>query len=193
MFAVSWLSDNPPGAPSSAATLSICSAVVNVAFVDLPNPETLELSPPPAAFLRALDALPLQRLSIALHSLARLITGPRAQHVWARITHLALLGRTQWDPAQALPHLPRLTHLSTYASGFSNDDCRYALTHCTALEVLVIVCPSRSFLKTQAQARLRSERDSRLVVLIVREFLEEWETGETGCADYVIAPADDLD
>ncbi|KAJ7471138.1 hypothetical protein FB451DRAFT_1176323 [Mycena latifolia] len=168
------------------STLSIFVAAVNVAFVNLPVD-----GPLPAAFVHLLKSLPLQHLSLELDTLSELIGGPTVnalpQSVWYRLTHLHLLNRSNASDCarSVLPHLPCLTHLAAQVTGFSNAECYFVLAQCAALQVFALVCPSRAFLKMHAPARRRPARDPRVVLLIVREFVEGWETGARGGADYL--------
>ncbi|KAJ7432002.1 hypothetical protein FB451DRAFT_1420952 [Mycena latifolia] len=154
------------------STLSIFVAAVNVAFVNLPVD-----GPLPAAFVHLLKSLPLQHLSLELDTLSELIGGPTVnalpQSVWYRLTHLHLLNRSNASDCarSVLPHLP-------------NAECYFVLAQCAALQVFALVCPSRAVLKMHAPARRRPARDPRVVLLIVREFVEEWETGARGGTDY---------
>jgi hypothetical protein len=162
--------------------LSRCGATVNLAFFDtrLWHPNLLPI----------LGALPLQRLSSTLRSIAQLFPWPNpfdgSHLLFSCITHLDILDwfepGDEWRTWSGLAQIPQLTHLST-ANFMSKSVVQGVLRHCKSLKVLVIIFRSQIRLD---ECRLRWDftDDPRYVMLLVADRLLDWEAGARGGEDY---------
>ncbi|KAJ7323824.1 hypothetical protein DFH08DRAFT_817304 [Mycena albidolilacea] len=161
--------------------LSSCSGTKNLMIVGQ------DLEPD----LNILHKMRLQRLDIGL---------PPATSEWARITlahpalsfitHLCLSENTRsddypWDDAwghlaslPALTHLALTEHLSRALLPQILEDCRRLLVAVT------LYYKEKSRHRANAFARTLTIRDPRIVVAIVNDFPENWETGARGGDDY---------
>ncbi|KAJ7111025.1 hypothetical protein C8R44DRAFT_883468 [Mycena epipterygia] len=109
-------------------------------------------------------------------------------HLFAQITHLEILG---WDndsqirvKAEELILIPRLTHLGFHGKDGRPSLCARILDHCALLEVLAIICPSKTHLNVIAPNYGALAADPRFVVLVVGSRVSNWEAGACGHKDY---------
>ncbi|KAJ6542550.1 hypothetical protein B0H10DRAFT_1970496 [Mycena sp. CBHHK59/15] len=153
--------------------LAVCDATVNLTLLSVTGgPELLSL----------LGALQLQRLTVAFNLLFPALDF--AHPLFAQITHLDVYDNDGWETWSNVSQIPRLTHLSFHESQIPNPVCQGALTHCKALEVLVIVCSTQYILDNDAPDRAALAPDPRFVMLVVVDPLVDWETGARGGEDY---------
>ncbi|KAJ6529223.1 hypothetical protein B0H19DRAFT_1193455 [Mycena capillaripes] len=162
--------------------LSACGAITNLLLFFVGD----------EAHLDRLARLPLQRLSVYL----QLLFPPPAEKdfghpLFANITHLdiwyTMRDSKRWESWSKLALIPRLSHLSFHDDHISPAVHRGALKHCKFLKVLAIIYTSRKDLRRgQTPARADLASDPRFVILLVPDFLGDWETGARGGEDYWI-------
>ncbi|KAJ7021969.1 hypothetical protein C8F04DRAFT_1139394 [Mycena alexandri] len=157
--------------------LSTCTGTVNLALFNADVDSTL---------LPALAKLRLQRLSAVLGDLFSTRSAPDFAHpLFANLTHLDVLDKRDggWAGWVGLPTLPRLTHLS-FNDDISNSVCEGALEHCTQLRVLVIVWANHTTMQADPYDRTALAEDPRFVMIVVNQYLRDWEAGAAGGEDY---------
>ncbi|KAJ6471659.1 hypothetical protein C8R47DRAFT_1222189 [Mycena vitilis] len=152
--------------------LSQCGAITNLVLFFVGN----------STHLPRLEALPLRRLSVMLQLLFP--TGRNFTHpLFTNLTHLDIWTPTTdrgWEHWSGLALIPHLSHLSFHESeNITNMLCQRVLNHCRLLEVLVII--AQDFHMDRQDV---AERDARLVVIYVPNFLGDWARGAEGDEDY---------
>ncbi|KAF7378154.1 hypothetical protein MSAN_00239900 [Mycena sanguinolenta] len=162
--------------------LSFCGAAVDVACIST----TWEHYPD----LSLLRTQPLRRLSFTLRALKQLFPWPdpfNGRHAFfSQITHLRILDWIgEWHTWSGLAQMPHLTHVSS--DTISDSALRGVLQHCKLLEVFVFVfAPQFRLHEKVAEQAARAARfgDSRVVILVVKDRLSDWESGARGGEDF---------
>jgi hypothetical protein len=166
--------------------LSPCTLVVNVALHRVGGSTT--------SLLSVLSALPLQRLSIYADRLF-LHRGAFTHSIFNHITHFACVdwyNCMDWysddRDAWGFAHIPRLTHLALggwTAFDEENEQSRDILKQCKTLQVLVSIWSEKASLLADVPYRGElAADDPRFVMLLARNFEEDWEMGARGGEDY---------
>jgi hypothetical protein len=157
--------------------LSKCSGVVRLGIFQM------LLSP---AFLPSLASMHLQRLAADLGSLFD-GGGVDFGHVlFARLTHLDILDlvlANEWP--SGFGRIPCLTHIS-FSSPAEPAFFQNVLAHCWRLEVLVAISESSGTNSLQEffAGCVHLCEDVRAVLMLDDDFLDDWEIGVEGGADY---------
>ncbi|KAJ7154502.1 hypothetical protein C8R46DRAFT_1117539 [Mycena filopes] len=159
------------------AVLSTCRATTNLLLFFTGHPTHLPL----------LNAMPLRRLSVLLQLL---FPSPVEKDVtlplFANITHLDIFYylNEPWESWSKLAKMPNLSHLSFHDHYISNAICQGVLKQCKSLEVLAIVFTTRDALRKQAPKRAPLGADPRFVMMLLADYLGDWENGAHGGEDY---------
>ncbi|KAJ7176965.1 hypothetical protein C8R46DRAFT_1213535 [Mycena filopes] len=165
-----------------APLLSKCSGTQYLAIYQTPlDPTQLPL----------IAAMPVRRLSVDLTALF----GRRAEidlrhSLFQRLTHWDIFETDLEDSWMAgLAALPCLTHISFNTDltlGVHQDEptfFRTLLADCKSLEVLILVFLSKEERQHIIQDYTYFGEDPRSVLMVVGDFLADWELGATGGAD----------
>ncbi|KAJ7773985.1 hypothetical protein B0H16DRAFT_115870 [Mycena metata] len=159
------------------SVLATCTGTTNLALFNVDVDPTL---------LPVLAQLRLERLSAVLGDLFPTPSAPNFAHpLFANLTHLDVLDWRDggWAGWIGLRALPRLTHLS-FNDDISNSVCEGALEHCAQLRVLVIVWTNHATMQADPYDRTGLGEDQRFVMIVVNEYLRDWEAGAGGGEDY---------
>ncbi|KAJ7148238.1 hypothetical protein C8R46DRAFT_1044784 [Mycena filopes] len=157
------------------AVLSTCTGTTNLALFNA------DIDP---SLLPVLARLPLQRLSAVLGDLFP--SRPDFTHpLFTHLTHLDVLDWRDggWAGWAGLALLPALTHLS-FNDDISTSACLGALAHCAQLQVLIVVWATRAAAQDDPYDRAPLAEDPRFVMIVVHEYLKDWEAGAAGGEDY---------
>ncbi|KAJ7719281.1 hypothetical protein B0H16DRAFT_1571743 [Mycena metata] len=159
------------------SVLSACSFTTNLLLFFIGSPIHLPL----------LNAMPLRRLSVLLQLL---FPSPAEKDftlpLFANITHLDIFYYISepWESWSKLAKIPHLSHLSIHDHYISNAICQGILKHCRSLQVLANVFTTRDTLRKQAPKRAPLAADPRFVMMLLSDFLGDWENGAHGGEDY---------
>jgi hypothetical protein len=137
--------------------------------------------------LRPLKALRLQRLYVFMQLLfPPPIFKDFDLPFFANITHFDIwyfIGE-RWYFWSKLAKMPRLTHLSFHNHWLPNDVFQGALEHCKLLKVLALVYTCPKALRAESPDRAELATDPRFLMILVSDYLGDWETGARGGEDY---------
>ncbi|KAJ6585702.1 hypothetical protein B0H19DRAFT_1110536 [Mycena capillaripes] len=166
-------------APELEEIFSTCSSTSTLAMI------FSELVP---ELLPAVARMPLQRLSVLLQSMFGEASTDFGHPIFSRLTHLDIhdyLTEDRWTPWSGISLLPCLTHVSFRGCSVKSI-FEGILTHCRNIQVLALVVSVADL----GCARLGTvTRDFRFVVIVVKDFLEDWEQGALGAEDYWVRAA----
>ncbi|KAK7058150.1 tyrosinase central domain-containing protein [Favolaschia claudopus] len=171
-----------------ARALSSCVHAVNVALFNIIEPHL---------FLRSIAKMPLQRLAADLPLLFAGANIDMNHSIFSRLTHLDLFdidvyaADSRWP--QRFSHIPFLTHISFnfHPLGIPTQPVSShrmllsgILQDCKQLEVLVLICAEERLVKSISDKYPFFAEDTRSVILVVADFLQDWEAGASGGIDY---------
>jgi hypothetical protein len=138
--------------------------------------------------LVAVARMPLQRLC----AMVQPMFGPAPiyfEHpVFWQLTHLHIHdypapAGVNWATWASLALMPCLTHLS-FNDIYPQDILQGVLANCAILEVLTLIIPHIDVQDDMVPRLEILARDFRFVVMVVEDFLEDWEEGARGGDDY---------
>ncbi|KAJ7907997.1 hypothetical protein B0H13DRAFT_1879100 [Mycena leptocephala] len=134
--------------------------------------------------LRLISSLPLRRLSANLDRIFRPAGVDFPSPLFNQLTHLNIFGTEITDTwPKNLANLPCLTHLSTYWFYGANPPFRGVLAECKLLTVLVLIFMHEHD-RIVAWEDFKCFGDApRSVLMVVRDYLGDWQMGATGGED----------
>ncbi|KAJ7662773.1 hypothetical protein DFH06DRAFT_1190821 [Mycena polygramma] len=176
---MSSLDSSDAGLAGISTVLSTSMSTTNLALFYSGSPGLLPL----------LAQLPLKHLSLIREHFFPLPTATDYAHsAFSQVTHLDILDwrrrSEEWDPLTGVALIPHLTHLSFHDSGVTTAVCKHALRDCKHLEVLVMLCRSPSAVSRATRAREELAADPRFVLVLVPDYVQDWENGARGAEDY---------
>ncbi|KAJ7623031.1 hypothetical protein DFH06DRAFT_1481805 [Mycena polygramma] len=176
--------DGTQKAVKATGLLSKCSQLINLALMGDFDSDILD----------SIQQMRPRKLHIAASRRDTFIWGLVTFKVpfFLSVTHLCLFyaeiapEQERWHDWSSLASLPALTHLSLSES-LSRDILRDALTECPQVLLAITSLWGNSQYKRDraiAFAQSLTIRDPRIVVMLVPDYMTDWETGARGGADY---------
>ncbi|KAJ6561292.1 hypothetical protein B0H10DRAFT_2117795 [Mycena sp. CBHHK59/15] len=153
--------------------LSTCSKTIDLSWRSCKySPEVLPI----------ISLMPLTRFHVDVHNLfADVPSIDIAQSPFLSVTHLTLFDDftdvwtpVTWDPCDALAYLPALTHLCMWDS-ISSPVVHGVLKRCLNLRMLLNAWEDFEAFRPQEVCASLSVNDPRFVMIIVEDWVYEWE------------------
>ncbi|KAK7038305.1 hypothetical protein R3P38DRAFT_2905536 [Favolaschia claudopus] len=178
---------------STITILSNCSGVAHLAmFAMYPDPSYLPL----------IAAMPLLEISANIEGLFEHLNPDHpvfSPNIWVDFHHPLFRGLSHLDIfevpvsasnewADALCSLPHLTHVSfNHGPSLNRIPFRDMLTKCKSLQVLVLIFMGRDQFDMEVTDTAQRDcfaQDLRLIIVVMDDFLADWERGATGDETY---------